>query len=138
MAQEKSDSAIVAGLKSLLGIESSVQDTTIDVAALKAELDTVQSALVSQTEANTALTVKVTEAENRMAEMRTRLEEAAATGVSVQVALQMLDADTAEAASKLAIDAKASAGVVVQTESPVDKAAAELAYAKAFAKTLSV
>lgn len=138
MAHEKSDSALVAGLKSLLGIESSVPDNVVDVAAISAELDSVKSALVAQTEANSALTVKVTEAENTVAEMRTRLQEAAATGVSIETALKMVEATSAAEASEIALNAKASTGVTPQVDAAGDKATAEMAYAVAFAKNLSV
>lgn len=149
MPQAKSDSAIVAGLKSLLGIESSAQvvepevtSTVVDVAAISAELETVKSALVAQTEAHSALTNELTEAKNSVSDIMVRLKEAEATGVSVAVAIQMVEAASSEEASKIAIDSKSSQGVFTQSDVSSDgadmKQAAELAFAQALGKKLSI
>ncbi len=70
------------------------------------------------------MTAKATEAEGSLAsfktETTTRMEEAVSTGVSLSVALSMINADSSEASSKLALDAKESTGKTHQTptESP--------------------
>lgn len=65
------------------------------------------------------MTAKATEAVSDLAsfkaETTTRMEEAVSTGVSLSVALSMINADSPEASSKLALDAKESNGKTHQT-----------------------
>jgi len=93
---------------------------------LKVELQTVTTALEAKTEEMTKLeashTEKLSEAEGKIAsakeETETRIGEAVASKVSVEVALKMVQADTAENASKIALEAKQSDGGTFQTEVP--------------------
>lgn len=112
-------------------------------ATLKASndaLDVANTALATQTEAMNALNVTLAEAEKFKAEALVRLQEAAQSGVSAEVALAMVQADSAESASALVIEAKASNGGTPQGEGATASTgeADEIAYAQAFAKQISV
>lgn len=102
-------------------------------ATLKASndaLDVAKTALATQTEATDALTVKLAEAEKFKAEAIVRLQEAAQSGVSAEVALAMVNADSAESASALVIEANTSTGGTNQSDTTVTKGSGLLAYAE--------
>lgn len=108
------DSTIVAKLKSMLGLgEAGVETAPID---LQATLDDTISALATQTEAVSALEQKLVSAEQQKEEMVCRLQEAVQSGVSAETALAMVQADSAESASNLVLEAKASTGRTNQDE----------------------
>jgi len=116
--------------------------------SLELRLETSETALATKTEELSAIKAdmssKVSEAEGKLesfkAETTTRLQEAIATGVSAQVALAMINADSADSASKLAIAAKESNGRTAQEEGSqkASKEEQELSYAKAMAKQYSI
>lgn len=120
---------------------SDVQVVEALEATLKASndaLDVTKAALATQTEAVNALNVKLAEARStERAEVITRLQEAAQTGVSMEVAIDMVSAETAEAASAIAIASKVSTGASAQGGTEVDKSKARTAYAVAVAKSMS-
>jgi len=114
---------------------------------LKVELQTVATALEAKTEEMTKLEAshktELSEAEENLkgfkAETTTRLQEASTTGVSVEVAMTMVDADSAEDASALALRAKESDGGTRQGEvSGVTKEKASIDYATNIAQNYSV
>lgn len=132
--QEKADmddSTIVAKLKGMLGLgEAGVETAAVD---LQASLDNAISALATQTEATVAIGDKLVKAEQQKEEMLCRLQEAVQSGVSAETALAMVQADSAESASKLVLEAKASEGRTIQSEatSSVEQKMSLLDYAKA-------
>jgi HK97 family phage prohead protease len=95
--------------------------------SLSLQLQTAQTALEAMTEQNVMLqaehTTKLSEAEANLvsfkAETTTRMEEAINEGVDLKVALAMVNADSKETSSKLALDAKESNGRTTQTP-PLD------------------
>lgn len=143
--------ADMAGEKSLLGMLQArlgigtdktelqaVEELEVALKASNEALETANSALATQTETATVLTVKLAEEEASKMETIARLEEAKQLGVSAEVALAMVMAESHEEASRIAIASKASNGATVQGEAAVDTAKAEIEYAKAFAKKISV
>jgi len=106
-------------------------------ATLGVQIETLTADLEAKTEELSGLTAsfeeKLTEAEGKLsaykAEAEVRIAEAIAMGVSAEVAVQMLNAETPEAASNLAIAAKQSTGAVHQ-EGDAPKQSALLAYAE--------
>jgi len=119
---------------------------TNDSLALK--LETAEANLAAKTEEvlalETSASVKVSEAESKLesfkAETTTRLQEAIAIGVSAEVALAMVSADSAESASKLALAAKESNGRTMQDEqnNKASKEKQELEFALNLAKKQSI
>jgi len=112
---------------------------------LKVELQTATTALEAKTDEINSLTTahatQLSEAEGKFkAEANTRLEEAVKTGCSVTVALAMVNADSAENASELALKSQESDGATPQAETDVEKTKtkARTDVAKTFAATLSV
>jgi SMC interacting uncharacterized protein involved in chromosome segregation len=97
--------------------------------SLELQLQTSQTALATKTEELQALEAsmisKVSEAEDKFKEEATaRLQEAMASDVTVKVALDMLNADTAEKASEIALAAKSNTEALRQGEhSPASKGA---------------
>lgn len=91
--------------------------------SLELNLQTANTALATKTEEMEALKAtieaKVTEAEGKIesfkAEMTTRLSEAVATGLNTTVALEMVKAETAEEASRIALKAKETDGRTQQS-----------------------
>lgn len=147
------DKTLLGTLQALVGIESShseeetlaeLQDALTAANATLASqteaLNVVNATLATQTEAMAALELRVAEAEKFKAETATRLLEAKQVGVSMEVAIAMVNAETPEEASQLAIAAKASTGGTPQGEGVTAAMveSAEIAYAKAFANTISV
>lgn len=138
MSQNENDSTTLAQIKAFLGLgsaDSVVVDPKIlasDLVAVRAELDEKISALATQTEMVTTMQSKLTEAVQANNETLTRLREAEANGVSVSVALQMVQAESSEEASKIAIDSKQSNGVTPQNGGS-EQGGALLAYAKQIA-----
>lgn len=115
----------------------SVDELAATLKAAHDALDVANTALATKTEATDALKVKLAEADKFKAEVVTRLQEAAQTGVSMEVAIAMVSVETAEAASALAIASKVSTGASAQGGTEVDKAKARTDYAVAFAKSMS-
>lgn len=113
------DSTFMAKLKSVFGVTGveGADMQTSAIVTLQMSLDEANAALATQTEAYKALEQKVTEAENFKTEVMTRLAEASHTGVSVAVAMQMIEATSAEEASRIALDAKTSQGATMQADS---------------------
>lgn len=138
------DQTLLGMLQARLGIGSDKTDIqAVDEleTALKASndaLDVANTALATNTEAMNALTVKLAEAEQFKAEVNLRLLEAKQTGVSMDVAIAMIAAKTAEEASTIAIASKASDGRTQQGESNIGKEQEEVNYARSFAKSISV
>lgn len=83
---------------------------------LEMSLETATTALATKTVALAAAEQKVTEAENFVSETKTRLAEAKELGLSIDVAYQMVEAASAEEASRIAIDAKQSTGATTQVD----------------------
>lgn len=143
--------AEMAGEKSLLGMLQArlgigtdktelqaVEELEVALKASNEALETANTALATQTEMADALTVKLADAEASKAETIARLEEAKQQGVSAEVALAMVMAETHEEASRIAIDSKSTNGATAQGEGIVNTQDAEIAYAVAFAKKQSV
>jgi len=109
--------------------------------SLTMKLETATTALEAKTEEVQVLTAQLSEAEgNFKAEIATRVEEAITTGVDAKVILAMVNAETAEDASKIALEAKSSDGGTHQSDADATqkKQDAEKAYAMKVAKKLSV
>jgi len=91
---------------------------------IQLELENATSALDDEKKNVLALTAKhekaLAEAENKLndfkAETETRIQEAMATGATPETVLAMVNADSSEDASKIALDAKQSDGATSQTE----------------------
>jgi len=101
---------------------------------LKIQLEDANSAL-------DAIKSNLSEAEAKVREVETRVREAMSEGVSIDVAIAMLNANTAEDASRLAIDAKKTIGAAAKLEENGNndaKAKEELEIAMAVAKKLSI
>lgn len=148
MAQEKS---LLGTLQAMLGIasaqteaqtlaelEASLTAANATLSSRAEELNVVNATLATQTEAMAALKVELEAAVAFKAEVNTRLLEAKQTGVSMDVAIAMISAETAEAASALVIASKTSTGATQQGESNVNKEQSEVAYARAYAKSVSI
>ena len=116
-APDKTEDQIVAELEATLKASNDA-------------LDVANTALATQTEATNALNVKLAEAEKFKAEAIVRLQEAAQSGVSAEVALAMVNADSAESASALVIDANTSGGATDQSDTAGKKGTGLLAYAE--------
>jgi ClpP class serine protease len=120
------DSSIVTMLTALFGGGASAEDPTAQaISALKTELDITSAALEAREK-------ELTEAVQAKDEILTRLREAEANGVSVEVAMKMVQAESSKEASKIAIDSKQSDGVTHQNGGS-ENSGALLAYAKQIA-----
>lgn len=90
-----------------------------NIKALNTQVEEGVTALEALQVSMDDMTTKATEAVSDLAsfkaETTTRMEEAVSTGVSLSVALSMINADSPEASSKLALDAKKSSGKTHQT-----------------------
>lgn len=86
-------------------LNTQLSDSATALEALQADMEKVEA---KATEAVAGL-------DSFKAETTTRMEEAIQTGVSAKVALAMINADSSEASSTLAIDAKKSNGALHQT-----------------------
>jgi hypothetical protein len=93
-------------------LELKLETSKVALDALKGDMETLK----------VEMNAKVAGAEEKLesfkAEINTRMQEAVAEGVSVSVALEMINAKDAEAASKLAIQAKESDGGTFQADKP--------------------
>ena len=123
--------------QTLAEIEASLTVATTKLTSQTEALNVVNATLATQTEAMAALKVELDAAVAFKAEVSTRLLEAKQTGVSMEVAIAMISAETAEAASAIAIASKTSTGMTQQGESNVGKEQAEVNYARAYAKSIS-
>jgi len=87
---------------------------------LKTQLQTMETALEAKNEELNSLKTeseaKLSEAEGKLAEIETRIEEAMAVGADAKTILAMVKANSAEDASKIALDAKESSGASAQSE----------------------
>ena len=87
---------------------------------LKTQLQTMETALEAKNEELNSLKTeseaKLSEAEGKLAEIETRVEEAMAVGADAKTILAMVKANSAEDASKIALDAKESSGASAQSE----------------------
>jgi len=112
MAREDS---LLGRLQAMLGMSVEKNETDV-LAELELSLQNATTALATKTDELVASEQKVTEADNFKTETMARLAEAKELGVSVEVALQMVEAASAEDASKLAIACKSSNGATMQVE----------------------
>jgi ClpP class serine protease len=112
MAQEDS---LLGKLQAMLGLQTDKTEVEA-LSELEMSLQTATTALATTTDALAAAEQKVTEAEKFKTEIFTRLAEAKTLGVSVETAIKMVEAESPEAASKIAIDSKASHGATPQGE----------------------
>lgn len=101
--------------------ETALEAKTDEVNALKADMETQLS------EAEQA---KIEAIETVKAEIATRVSEAITEGVDAEVAVAMINAETAEEASKLVISAKESDGAITKADDSKEESGL-LAYAKA-------
>lgn len=106
MAQDQS---LLGKLQAMLGMTTDKPEVDV-LAELEVSLQNATTALATKTNEVTALEQKVTEAAQAKAEIMTRLQEAEANGVSVTVAMQMIEAANAEEASKIVLESKSSNG----------------------------
>jgi ClpP class serine protease len=122
-----------------------------NIKALNEKLEISESALTDKSAEVTALTKKVDDLTVSLsdtkdslasfkAEAGTRVQEAITTGVNAETAVAMINADSAEDASKIALGAKESDGGTPQTDTDAEvaKAATRENVAKTFAKSISV
>jgi len=123
---------------SLIELEASLTAANATLSSQAEALNVVNATLATQTEAMAALKVELEAAVAFKAEVNTRLLEAKQTGVSMEVAIAMISAETAEGASAIAIASKTSIGATQQGESNVSKEQSEVAYARAYAKSVSI
>jgi len=124
------DETFVAKLKSMFGAGEGGQNVNPAVAALQATLDETKLNLESKSVEVSDLAAKLAEAEKFKAEAIVRLQEAAQSGVSAEVALAMVNAESAESASALVIEANASTGGTNQFDATGKKGTGLLAYAE--------
>jgi len=101
--------------------------------SLKVQMQTLKASLeTKEHELSEALREKVNakdKLESVVAEIKTRLMEAKTTGVSIDAAIKMVEAETSDEASKIAIEAKESVGGTPQFDNVENKESALLIYA---------
>ncbi len=123
------DDSLLGKLQAMLGL--STDKTEIEaLSELEISLQTATTALATTTEALAVAEQKVTEAEKFKAEAIVRLQEAAQSGVSAEVALAMVQADSAESSSALVIEANISTGGTLQSDTTPKIVSGLLAYAE--------
>jgi len=132
---EKTFNALLANRDTMTSrsdkLEMQVQTAT---AALEAKEDEINSL-------NATHATQLSEAESKFkAEAGTRVQEAISCGASAEVAVAMINADSAEDASKLVLSAKESDGATQQADADVEKTKekASVDYATNIAKNYSI
>ena len=114
---------------------SELEETLV---ASNSALEVANTALATKTEAMDALSMKLAEADTFKAEIGIRLLEAKQSGVSMDVAIAMVNATSSEEASQLAIQSKQSNGGTPQGENQPNLENEEIEFAMNLAKKMSV
>lgn len=102
--------------QSLAELEASLTAAQATLSSNAEEINAAKATLATQTEAMAALRLELDAAEAFKAEVNLRLLEAKQVGVSIDVAMAMVSAETSEEASLIAIAAKSSYGRTQQDD----------------------